>query len=256
MPLLDPAQLAGRTAIVTGAARGIGLATTRLLVEHGMAVVAVDLPDAPFDALSDLGDRVAMLPGDVTDAADWTAAVERAAQWGAPLSLLFNNAGVAGPIGPLLRYDAEAFARVMAVNVTGVFLGIQHAGRAMQATGGAIVNTASVSGVTGSGGLCAYTASKHAVIGLTRTAAKELARYRIRVNALLPSPTVTEMMRAAEEHLSPGDLAAGRAAFASGIPLGRYAEPAEIAAYVAFLATDAAAFVTGAAIPIDGGLTA
>ena len=248
--------LAGRTAIVTGAARGIGLATAQLLVEQGMSVVAFDLPDAPFDNVAALGTSVAVQRGDVTCDTDWLAAIAAAAQFGHGLSLVFNNAGIPGPIKPLLDYSEGEFDRVIGVNVKGVFLGIQHGGRAMRESGGAIVNTSSVSGLTGSRNLIAYSASKHAVIGLTRTAAKEFARYAIRVNAICPSPTDTDMMRIAEDHVAPGNAEAGRAAFAASIPTGRYATPREIASLVAYLATDAAAFITGTAIPVDGGMTA
>ena len=254
-------KLAGRAAIVTGAARGIGLATARLLVARGMTVTAFDLPDAPFDEVMSLGtmdapvDRVG---GDVTSSADWERAVETALARRRRLDLVFNNAGIAGEIGSVFDYDEVAFDRVIDVNVRGVFLGTKYGGRAIRdaGRGGLIVNTSSVSGLTGSANIAAYSAAKHAVIGLTRTAAKELAPHRIRVNAVCPSPTETEMMHAAEERVAPGDRAAGKRAFASIIPLGRYADPAEVAALVAYLASDAAAFITGAAIPIDGGLTA
>jgi NAD(P)-dependent dehydrogenase (short-subunit alcohol dehydrogenase family) len=174
------------------------------------------------------------------------------------LDLLFNNAGVSGPIGSILDYDEDAFDQVIAVNLRGVFLGIKHAGRAMRdgGRGGSIVNTSSVSGIAGGRHLCAYSASKHGVVGLTRVAARELAPHNIRVNAVCPSPTETDMMRVAEEHVAPGDPEAGKRAFANNIPLGRYAQPEEVAGLVAYLASDAAMFVTGTAIPIDGGLTA
>lgn len=254
-------ELSGRTAIITGAARGIGLAAVRTLVSYGMNIVAFDLPDAPFDevlSLSTSDAKVVRFTGDVASSADWSAAVAAALDQTGRVDLLFNNAGIPGDIASILDCSEELFERVMAVNVRGVFLGIRHVGRAMRDgdRGGAIVNTSSVSGLEGSPRLPAYSASKHAVIGLTKSAAKELARYRIRVNAVCPSPTETEMMRIAEDHVAPGDRAAGKRAFTGGIPLGRYAEPAEIAALVAYLASDGAAFVTGAAIPIDGGLTA
>jgi 3alpha(or 20beta)-hydroxysteroid dehydrogenase len=241
-------DFSGRTAIVTGAARGIGLATARRLAAQGMRIVAFDLPDAPFDEVADVA---AVVRGDVTSDTDWAGAVAAA---GEGLHLVFNNAGIAGPIGPLLDYSLDAFDRVMAVNVRGVFLGIQHGGRAMRNTGGCIVNTSSISGLGGGRFIIAYNASKHAVIGLTRAAAKELATFNIRVNAVCPSPTDTDMIRQAEARFD-GQEAAQRA-LTAGVPLGRYGKPEEVAALVAFLASEDAAFITGVALPIDGGVTA
>jgi NAD(P)-dependent dehydrogenase (short-subunit alcohol dehydrogenase family) len=258
MTLNHRTSLDGKVALITGAARGIGLAGARVLAAEGMSILAFDLPDAPFDEVRQIGGSVEIFGGDVTSARDWETTVEQAVARFGRLDLLFNNAGVSGPIGSILDYDEDAFDRVIAVNLRGVFLGIKHAGRAMRdgGVGGSIVNTSSVSGIAGGRHLCAYSASKHGVVGLTRVAARELAPYNIRVNAVCPSPTETEMMRVAEEHVAPGDPEAGKRAFANGIPLGRYARPEEVAGMVAYLASDAAMFVTGTAIPIDGGLTA
>lgn len=251
-------SLEGKVALISGAARGIGLATSRLLAAQGMSIVAFDLPDAPFDDVLAIGGKVEHVTGNVISGPDWQRAVGHAVRRFGGLDLLFNNAGVSGPIGPMLDYDEDAFDQVVAVNLRGVFLGIKYAGRAMrdQGRGGSIVNTSSVSGLGGGRNLCAYSASKHAVVGLTRVAAHELAPYDIRVNAVCPCPTETDMMRLAEDHVAPGDREAGKKAFASRIPLGRYAQPEEVAGLVAYLASDAARFVTGTAIPIDGGLTA
>jgi NAD(P)-dependent dehydrogenase (short-subunit alcohol dehydrogenase family) len=241
-------SLEGKAAIVTGGARGIGLATCQRLAAQGMRVLAFDLADAPFDEVAECATP---FRGDVTSDADWAGAVAAA---GEGLHLVFNNAGIAGPIGPLLDYDLDAFERVMAVNVRGVFLGIQNGGRAMRKTGGCIVNTSSISGLGGGRFIIAYNASKHAVIGLTRAAAKELATFNIRVNAVCPSPTDTDMIRQAEARFD-GQEAAQRA-LTAGVPLGRYGKPEEVAALVAFLASEEAAFITGVALPIDGGVTA
>lgn len=251
-------SLDGKVALISGAARGIGLATARLLAAQGMSILAFDLPNAPFEDVLAIDGKVQRFAGDVISSVDWQAAVAETVDRFGGLDLLFNNAGISGPIGSLLDYDEDAFDRVLAVNLRGVFLGIKYGARAMrdQGRGGSIVNTSSVSGIGGGRHLCAYSASKHGVVGLTRVAAHELAPLDIRVNAVCPSPTETDMMRLAENHVAPDNPEAGKRAFASGIPLGRYAQPQEIAGLVAYLASDAARFVTGTAIPIDGGLTA
>jgi NAD(P)-dependent dehydrogenase (short-subunit alcohol dehydrogenase family) len=142
------------------------------------------------------------------------------------------------------------------VNVVGVFLGLKHVIPIMaRGGGGAIINTSSVAGLTGTPGICAYNASKHAVIGLTRSAAAEWAGRGIRINAINPGPIASRMMRSLEEGLSPGQAAAVRAKFEAMIPAGRYGTAEEVATLVAFLASDDARYVNGAVHPIDGGFT-
>lgn len=252
--------LAGRTALVTGAARGIGLATVDLFLAEDAQVMAFDLPGDDYDAA--MADRacpgLAAFAGDVTRSDDWANAVMRAQSHFGPLDILFNNAGIAGPLSTITSYPEAEFERVMAVNVLGVFLGIQHAARAMKTNKrrGVIINTSSVAGLSAGKNIHAYTASKHAVIGLTRSAAVELAPFNIRVNAVCPSPTATEMMFALERRLAPDDPQSMRATLSASTPMDRYAEAREIAAAVAFLASDHASFMTGVAMPVDGGLLA
>ena len=160
---------------------------------------------------------------------------------------------------PLLDYDDAVFDEVMRVNARGVYLGLKHGALAMKANGrgGAIVNVASVSGIGGGRFTTAYTASKHAVVGMTKIAAAELASSGIRVNAVCPAPTSTEMMFSMERTQSPpDDPEAVRRGMTRMIPMGRYGEPEEIAAVVLFLASSASSFMTGAAVPVDGGLKA
>lgn len=252
--------LASQVALVTGAARGIGLAIATRLAADGADVLALDLPEAALDACIEAvqasGRRCIPLAGDVTQHADWAQAMQTAQEQFGRLDLLVNNAGIAGPIRSILEYPEEQFDRVMAVNTRGVFLGMQAAGRLMQVHGGAIINIASVSGLSGSRFILPYTASKHAVIGMTKVAALEFAPYRIRVNAVCPAPTATEMMFNLERTQSPQNPEAVRQRFAESIPLGRYGQPAEIAAVVAFLAGPDASFMTGAAVTVDGGMLA
>lgn len=250
-------DFSGRVALVTGAARGIGLAVVRKLAADGASVVGWDMPGADWtDAAQAAGARWLAVEGDVGEAADWQRAVQATRDRFGSLDILVNNAGISGDIAPLTDYDDAMFDQVLRVNTRGVYLGLKHGAQAMKAAGGSIVNLSSVSGLGGGRFTIAYTASKHAVIGMTKLAAAELATHRIRVNAVCPAPTATEMMFSMERTQSPDAPDIVRRAMTKMIPLGRYGEPDEIAVAVCFLASDAASFITGAALPVDGGLKA
>ena len=248
--------LTGRVAIITGAARGIGLAAVHRLCASGASVVAFDRPEADFNTALSAG-RVASLAGDVVNAADWQRAIDLALALGERVDILFNNAGISGAIANALDYPEEEFDRIMAVNVKGVFLGLKYVGHHMLTNrSGVIVNTSSVSSFGGSGNIFGYTASKHAVNGMTKSAAIALAPHGVRVLAICPSPTATEMMFQLERRLSPDNPEAARPQLAQGIPMARYGTPEEVAEALAFLVSDAAAFMTGALVPVDGGTMA
>jgi NAD(P)-dependent dehydrogenase (short-subunit alcohol dehydrogenase family) len=254
-------SLEGRTALVTGAAQGIGAAAVARLAEAGADVVGMDLPGADFEepraAAAAFGRRFVGLEGDVASEGDWRRILGEVETTFGRLDILVNNAGVSGPIGPLVDCSTEAFDRVQAVNGRGVFLGMKLAFPLLKASGaGAVVNIASVSGLGGGQRTVAYTASKHAVVGMTYLAAAEFAPDGVRVNAVCPAPTATDMIARLENHYRPEAPEAFRAEFVKMIPMGRYGEPFEIADAIAFLASDAASFITGAALPVDGGCKA
>jgi NAD(P)-dependent dehydrogenase (short-subunit alcohol dehydrogenase family) len=249
-------QFAGRVAIVTGAARGIGLAAVQRLCAGGAAVLAFDVQGADFSAALAAG-NVAAYAGDVSEAEHWQKALDAACQLGGSVDILFNNAGISGAIANVVDYPEDIFDRVMQVNVRGVFLGLKYAGEHMRRQGqGVIVNTSSVSGFGGSGNIFGYTASKFAVNGMTKSAAVALAPFGVRVLAVCPSPTATDMMFQLERRLSPDHPEAARPQLAQGIPMGRYGDPSEVAELLAFLVSDSAAFMTGALVPVDGGTLA
>ncbi|MBS1676307.1 MAG: SDR family oxidoreductase [Actinobacteria bacterium] len=254
---MSAARFAGKTAIVTGAAGDIGRAVSLRLAEEGARVLAVDLDQAGLEKtvalVADAGGTGRAAVADVTDAAAVRGYVEDArALGGGSVDVLFNNAGIEGPTEPIWDYSEEWLEKVLAVNLKGVFFGLKYAAAAIRA-GGAIVNTSSVAGVVGFGGMSGYVASKHAVIGLTRSAALDLGPRGIRVNAICPGPVEGRMMASLEDRIDPDH---GHEMVLSTVPLGRFTTPAEIAATVAFLLSPEAGYATGAIFSLDGGQTA
>jgi NAD(P)-dependent dehydrogenase (short-subunit alcohol dehydrogenase family) len=253
-------DFSGKVALVTGGGNGIGRAACVAFARQGAKVVAVDRDGTAAEATVGIvrqsgGDALAVT-ADVTKSAEVQAYVKAAiAQYGR-IDCFFNNAGIEGKVSPIVDYDEAVFDSVIGVNVKGVFLGLKHVLPEMiRQGGGAIVNTASVAGLVGTPGMPAYVASKHAVIGLTKTAAGEVARQGIRVNAVCPGPVDTRMIHALEVQLSPGDPAAVNQRYQASLPTGRYSTAEEIANMVLFLCSDLASNTTGGQFVVDGGRT-
>ncbi|MHA4776918.1 SDR family NAD(P)-dependent oxidoreductase [Streptomyces sp. MSC1_001] len=243
-------KLDGRVVLVTGAARGQGEQEARLFAAEGARVVLADVRDDAGEALAgELGEKRAVYVHlDVTREADWTAAVGAAKERFGKIDGLVNNAGVLR-FNELLATPLEEFQAVVSVNQTGCFLGIRTVAPEIAAAGGGtIVNTASYTGLTGMAGVGAYAASKHAVLGLTRVAALELAARGIRVNAVCPGAIDTPMS-------NPGgvDPAATAELYRKLVPLGRIGRPEEVAALALFLTGEDSAYITGQPFVIDGG---
>jgi 3alpha(or 20beta)-hydroxysteroid dehydrogenase len=241
-------RLAGRAALISGGARGQGAAHARRLAEEGAAVifgdVLEDLGEAHAEALRGAGHDAVFVPLDVTAPADWKAAVWTAEQRFGRLDVLVNNAGVVR-VASILDETDEGWHTTMTVNATGVFYGMRAAIPALRrAGGGSIINVASIYGPVGAPRYSAYTASKGAVISMTKVAALEHARDGIRANAICPGPVRSPMSE--EEGDASVDIT----------PLRRRAEPEEISSAVVFLASDDSVYITGAELAIDGGYLA
>ena len=240
-------SLEGRVALVTGAAGVIGAATAALLAERGATVVCVIRR-----SVADIPDFVAqVLQADVTQENEVQGVVAATLRQHGRIDIFVNNAGVEGPQVALADYAAADFMRVMQVNVLGVFLGLKHVMPVMIDQGsGSIINMASIAGVIGAPRMGGYIASKHAVLGLTRTAALEAAPFGVRVNALLPGFIESRMLSDIAVRLG-GDPEG----LASRVPAGRLGQPEEVAQAVAFLAGDDSRYMNGADLVLDGGLT-
>jgi len=248
-------KLDGRVAIVTGGGSGIGAASVRRFAREGAAVVVADLSgtraDKVVQEVAAAGGKARMIKMDAADPEGIQAAVKLALDSYGRLDVMFNNAGFA-ELASIEETTLESWNRVLAVTLTSTFLGIKYSVPVMRNQGGgAIVNTASISGTRGDHGLGSYNAAKAGVINLTRTAAIENARYKIRVNSVCPGAINTR----APELLAGNRADEFRRLQGAAAPLGRMGEPEEIANTVLFLASDEAAFITGEAIIVDGGMT-
>lgn len=250
-------RLEGKVAVITGAGSGIGRATALRFLAEGARVVAAEFNEATGNETVELasraghGDRIRYVRTDVAQEDDVEAAIQIAVSQFRRVDCVFNNAGVAGAFGPITHISADDWDYTFAVLVRGVFFGIKHGARAMKAqgSGGAIINTASIAGLSGGDGPQAYSASKAAVINLTRAVAVELAPDKIRVNAICPGGILTPLLhRGSPEFLAP--------IMDRMQPWPEHGEPEHIAGAALFLASDDARFVTGEALVVDGGLTA
>jgi NAD(P)-dependent dehydrogenase (short-subunit alcohol dehydrogenase family) len=251
----DYQPLAGKLAIVTGAAGAIGRATARKLADRGARIIGVDHPSADTGALEALfkdSDGFTFLPADVSVEDDVRSYVANALALASRIDIFFNNAGIEGPQAPIQDYSTDDFIKIFNVNVLGVFLGMKYVLPVMQAQkSGSIINTSSIAGLVGMANMSGYIMSKHAVLGLTRTASLEAAPFGVRVNSVHPGFIESRMLT----DIMHGFGIPAAEALLPTVPLGRLGSVHEIANAVAYLASDDSSYMTGHSLVVDGGRT-
>ncbi len=251
------ARFTDKVILITGATSGMGRAVAERLAAEGATLVLAargkEAGDALTAGLRTRGTEVTFVPTDVRVEAEVENLVRAAVDRYGRLDAAFNNVGAATALGPVTEIDGAAWSNELALNLSSVFYGLKYQIPALQAAGGgSIVNNSSTSGITGAAGLAAYSAAKHGVVGLTRSVALDTATTGIRVNTLITGGIDTPLLRG-----NSGVPPEQAAELVGGIhPVGRIGRPEEVAAFVAFLLSDESEFITGAALPIDGGLTA
>ena len=256
--MTDRIRLDGRVAVVTGAAGVIGTATIHLLAERGARIVAVDRKEQDLAAaIADLpaSAQALAVAADVTQEDEVAEYVRASVDKFGTIDAFYNNAGIEGDIKPIPQYSLESFRRVLDVNVVGVFLGMKHVLPVMlKQNKGSIINTASIAGIMGSPHIAVYSASKHAVIGLTKSVATECAGTAVRINCVCPGLIESRMLGAIFEGRYGSTATPPRAL--ERVPARRLGQADEVASIVAFLASDDASYVSGSAYTVDGGRTA
>ncbi len=250
------ARLQDKVALITGGESGIGLATARLFVAEGASVHLVGIDESKLSAaVEDLGDEKALSSvADVTDEDAVRQAVAAGVERFGRFDVVVSNAGISGAVAEIADYPSEVFSRTLAVHVLGAFHVLKHTIPHV-ADGGSVIITSSVVGLIGPPGVSAYVAAKHAQVGLMRTAAKELASRRIRVNTIHPGPTSTEFQDDIEMRSTRLPREEAAKAFDSMIPLGRHTTTEEIAHGMLYLASDESAMITSHRLAIDGGMS-